>query len=1085
MKKRILAILLVAAMMVSVIPFSVFAESKTVIDKIVVTSDFEQPTYGSEITSISLSFTVEDDLPIVLDMDGFDWFWYDEDIGGWEATRSGHFSAGTWTHDFSVRLSDTENYEFNNYGVEMILDGVNLGVQSLNENGSWVRRAPFEIEYIPAALPLAMENTFDYYISVNYIDRPINSINFSGCVWGGTQPYTFSKTGGPSWLSLTEAGVLSGTPTEVGENEAVTITVTDALGATASIDINIDDTYTNPNDREVVSRVVGTADLPAFECGYELDGSKILCSVSEGAPATLSANGSDFYEVDSEGNRGTSVEILVGGNTYTMDLCVEIIDYAGTTHMLDAENLEVIINGEETTYEYVTIRDDASYVWVCLPPFTVEHVFDNDSDATCNGCDFTREGCAHEYATICGEVCTICGETRVVKHSFDGSCDTKCNYCEYTREGTDHTYHDCYDNTCNICGAERDTPAHIYDDCYDGECNACLETRGTPAHVYSGYTDLECDICGEVREPVVIGVNQSKTVPITHPGQKIEYLFTPTITCRYFFESFTDVDTKGYVLDIEGNQLAYDDDSGEDSNFRIVMEFEAGVTYVLRSQFYDNTLTGQISFALGCMHSYSGICDEECDACGYGRVAPHDFDNALDTVCNSCSKVRELNYIPLGERVVAKVTGDPNYLDYVFVPRFSGDYVFTSFADADTTGTLFDENGAELSYSDDDSEIYHQFLIEYSLEAGKKYIFRASFYDADRSGDIPVMLYPAADVNEELLIGRTILARDKMGLRFQVMQSQVAGYDSFYVEVKSNHFISNNTERYAKTEIIDRFCYIADNAQVPEGFTKQSDVQNGIVFFDYTGISAYEMSLSMDVTLYCISGDSIVNKSQTWTYSLADVILGSTSKALENSQSKNVTAYVDMINYGAAVQAHFAAQFPTSDLGTQALPTVGFESYQQYATPDATASISDAVNITSGVANNGSTAMVGRGLKIQAANELNFPILASTYDVNNLTLNVSYTNSYGADKSKNYAVSDMELVGGIYYCYLDNDKQVALYDTASPIVAKLYNGSELLFTMTYSVESFFAGSGLGDTTVEVGDKLMKFTHSLRALLNLA
>lgn len=39
-------------------------------------------------------------------------------------------------------------------------------------------------------------------------------------------------------------------------------------------------------------------------------------------------------------------------------------------------------------------------------------------------------------------------------------------------------------------------------------------------------------------------------------------------------------------------------------------------------------------------HTYTDVCDAECNDCGYVRVAPHSFDNACDTNCNGCNHTR-------------------------------------------------------------------------------------------------------------------------------------------------------------------------------------------------------------------------------------------------------------------------------------------------------------------------------------------------------------------------------------------------------------------------------------------------------------
>lgn len=56
------------------------------------------------------------------------------------------------------------------------------------------------------------------------------SVNFAGQVTGGTGPLTFSATGLPAGLSMSAAGVVTGTPTGSGTTTGVVLTVRDANG---------------------------------------------------------------------------------------------------------------------------------------------------------------------------------------------------------------------------------------------------------------------------------------------------------------------------------------------------------------------------------------------------------------------------------------------------------------------------------------------------------------------------------------------------------------------------------------------------------------------------------------------------------------------------------------------------------------------------------------------------------------------------------------------------------------------------------------------------------------------------------------
>lgn len=79
------------------------------------------------------------------------------------------------------------------------------------------------------------------------------------------------------------------------------------------------------------------------------------------------------------------------------------------------------------------------------------------------------------------------------------------------------------------------------------------------------------------------------------------FWFTPVESGWYQFYSMADSDTYGYVYDADGYTLESDDDNGEGSNFRVVCQLEAGVTYKLGARFYGR---GTGSFPV-CIEHYS------------------------------------------------------------------------------------------------------------------------------------------------------------------------------------------------------------------------------------------------------------------------------------------------------------------------------------------------------------------------------------------------------------------------------------------------------------------------------------------------
>jgi hypothetical protein len=85
--------------------------------------------------------------------------------------------------------------------------------------------------------PLIFSDSVDYDIPASYVGTPITPINVSSGVTGGKLPYSFSSVDFPSWASISNSGIISGTPGVVASEGTATITVTDSQGYSQNITI--------------------------------------------------------------------------------------------------------------------------------------------------------------------------------------------------------------------------------------------------------------------------------------------------------------------------------------------------------------------------------------------------------------------------------------------------------------------------------------------------------------------------------------------------------------------------------------------------------------------------------------------------------------------------------------------------------------------------------------------------------------------------------------------------------------------------------------------------------------------------------
>ena len=139
---------------------------------------------------------------------------------------------------------------------------------------------------------------------------------------------TFSKVSGPSWLSVSSTGALSGTPlnANVGAN-SFTVKVTDAAGANATTTLNI--TVINVNDAPTFSANPITGADGTQDSAYSGSIAGYGSDIDVGDTITYSkVSGPSWLSVASNGTlSGTPLNANVGANSFT----VKVTDVAGAS----------------------------------------------------------------------------------------------------------------------------------------------------------------------------------------------------------------------------------------------------------------------------------------------------------------------------------------------------------------------------------------------------------------------------------------------------------------------------------------------------------------------------------------------------------------------------------------------------------------------------------------------------------------------------------------------------------------------------------------------------------------------------------
>ncbi len=260
------------------------------------------------------------------------------------------------------------------------------------------------------------------------------------------------------------------------------------------------------------------------------------------------------------------------------------------------------------------------------------------------------------------------------------------------------------------------------------------------------------------------------------------YKFTPTETAHYAIYSYDivsdtediAVDPRAWMFDAYHDEVGYNDDDGEDVNFRLEALLEAGKTYYLKIYLYDKEARGSIkvntekiplpeSVSIDCGDitleegglrdiyvTYSplnafqvdytvessdetvvGIDDKAAVAVGGGE--------ATVTVTTENGLTDSIKVTVLG---VAKLELDKeytlecieseggNYMRYSYTPTVPGIYTIKttgSTGEGFTTAVAIKDASGELRRNQEEK---NSFILSYALEAGKKY-----YYEVNLTGD--------------------------------------------------------------------------------------------------------------------------------------------------------------------------------------------------------------------------------------------------------------------------------------------------------------------------------------------------------------
>ena len=201
-------------------------------------------------------------------------------------------------------------------------------------------------------------------------------------------------------------------------------------------------------------------------------------------------------------------------------------------------------------------------------------------------------------------------------------------------------------------------------------------------------------------------VNTTTTATIPEGEESVTYSFTPTETGFYTLTSISNYDTIGVLQDSNGNQLVYDDDSGEGSNFSLTAMLTAGNTYYYGVAFYSGD-SGSFDILL----------------------------TSLDTA---------ILPLELNVSTTVNTTEAAPIAYYSFTPSVSGYYGLRADSNGcDTRAYLYDSNWSTVTQNDD--HFGYDFFVYAYLNAGETYYYAVRFYSSYEFGSFTILLTSDSD----------------------------------------------------------------------------------------------------------------------------------------------------------------------------------------------------------------------------------------------------------------------------------------------------------------------------------------------------
>ncbi|MBQ2704610.1 MAG: leucine-rich repeat domain-containing protein [Clostridia bacterium] len=255
--------------------------------------------------------------------------------------------------------------------------------------------------------------------------------------------------------------------------------------------------------------------------------------------------------------------------------------------------------------------------------------------------------CDHVYANACDADCNECGEIRTVGvHVYDNACDPDCNECGETRV-TQHL------TTLYEMSNAEVNPFELNNGIYNSTNKNHNSTSTFTITALSAFSlDISYYTSTESGYDKLI-ITQNDTTKVTQSGItnwqecSLNLVAGDKVYIKYSKDTSqsSGSDTVWFKLNITPNLAP---DCEEDSYCILcgVLIKAAG------DHIYDNACDTECNECRKIRqvgdHVYTNGCDTDCNICGFERITYHIYDDVNDSVCNECGYIRNLSSLPKG-----------------------------------------------------------------------------------------------------------------------------------------------------------------------------------------------------------------------------------------------------------------------------------------------------------------------------------------------------------------------------------------------------------------------------------------------------